>query len=450
MSARRTSRHGNGRPAAHICVVGIQWGDEGKGKVVDVLTAESDVIVRYQGGANAGHTVMVGDKEYVLHLIPSGVVQEGKTCVIGNGVVVDPQVLIAELDQLHQNGLDRERWIWISERAHVVMPYHRLLDAAREKHSGHRKIGTTLRGIGPCYADKVARFGIRMADFVDPDHFRTLLRSNLEVKNRELQELYDEKPLDFDEVYTEYMAHAERLRPRVCDISSLLHQMSEQGSVILFEGAQGALLDIDLGTYPYVTSSNTSFLGLGAGTGFSPRQVGTVFGVAKGYTTRVGEGPFPTELGGVEGDDLRREGKEFGATTGRPRRCGWLDLVALRQTIRVGDIDALVITKLDVLDRLDEIKVATVYVERGQEIDRFPANLREGTQPKYRTLPGWKRSITECRRFDDLPEQTRSYLQFVADESRCPIAMVSVGKERSEVIRLDPWLEPRTSGAASR
>ncbi|MCZ6794942.1 MAG: adenylosuccinate synthase [Planctomycetota bacterium] len=440
----------NGRAAPHLCVVGIQWGDEGKGKVVDVLTARSDVVVRYQGGANAGHTVKVGDREFVLHLVPSGVLQEDKICVIGNGVVVDPCELVAELDTLRASGLEREESVWISERAHVVMPYHRLIDAARERSPDCRTLGTTLRGIGPCYADKVARTGIRMADFVELERFREVLRSNLEAKNRELRELYGEPALDFDEIYTEYAKHAERLEPRVCDISQLLHEESRRGSVILFEGAQGSLLDLDLGTYPYVTSSNTSFLGVGSGTGFSPRRVGTVFGVTKAYTTRVGEGPFPTELPGETGELLRRTGAEFGATTGRPRRCGWLDLVALRQAVQVGDVDALVVTKMDVLDELPEIRVATSYRAGERQIDRLPVRLDDTARPEYATLKGWCCSIKECRRFDDLPREAKAYLQFVADRSGCPIAMVSVGKERSEVIHLDPWLEPAPAEGAPR
>ena len=432
----------NGTDPSHICVVGAQWGDEGKGKVVDVLTAECDIVVRYQGGANAGHTVNVGDKEYVLHLVPSGVLQEGKICVIGNGVVVDPKALIAELDQLLADGLRREESIRISDRAHVVMPYHRLLDKAKETSSSQKKIGTTLRGIGPCYEDKAARLGVRMVDLVCVERFREILSRNLELKNRELKAIYGEEPLEFQKVFDEYSAYAERLKPRVSDVSAFLFEADGSGATILFEGAQGALLDVDLGTYPYVTSSNTSFLGLGTGTGFSPRRVGTVLGVTKAYTTRVGEGPFPTELDGATGETLRRVGGEFGATTGRPRRCGWLDLVALRRTVQVGDVDALVVTKMDVLDGLSEIRVATEYRLNGRGVGQFPTTIDGDLEPVYRSLPGWKRPLGSCKEFSDLPEESKAYLQFVADESRCPIAMVSVGKERSQIIRLDPWLQP--------
>ncbi|MBN1444249.1 MAG: adenylosuccinate synthase, partial [Planctomycetes bacterium] len=359
---------------------------------------------------------------------------------------VDPRALIAELDQLAEQGIDGEASLWISDRAHVVMPYHMRLDAARERGSGRSKIGTTLRGIGPCYADKAARTGIRMGDLVSPPRFHELLRCNLELKNRELTEIHGEEPIDFDAACEEYDAYARRLAPRVADTAGLLYEEDRRGSVILFEGAQGALLDIDLGTYPYVTSSCTSFLGVGAGTGFSPRRVGAVLGVVKAYTTRVGEGPFPTELTGAVGDELRRTGGEFGATTGRPRRCGWLDTVALRRTALVGDIDALVITKLDVLDGLDEIRAAVAYRIDGREVDDFPASLEGEIEPVYRSMPGWKRSLSGSRTFDELPEEARSYVQFVADACRCPIAMVSVGQERSEVIRLEPWLRPRGAG----
>jgi adenylosuccinate synthase len=434
--------------AHHLSIVGIQWGDEGKGKIVDFLTADCDVVVRFQGGANAGHTVMIGEREFVFHLIPSGILQEGKTCVIGNGVVLDPKALIAELDQLRAQGIDRERDLWISERAHVVLPYHRLLDQAKEESSQGKKIGTTLRGIGPCYTDKAARQGIRMADLIDPPRFRALLERNLAVKNEELEKLYGVAPLELKPIHDEYARYAERLRSRVRDIASFLWEADRAGKRIIFEGAQGALLDLDLGTYPYVTSSNTSFLGLGAGSGFSPRRVGTVLGVAKAYSTRVGEGPLPTELKDGTGELLRKTGAEFGATTGRPRRCGWLDLAALRYTVRSGDVDALVITKLDVLDQLPEIQVCTHYMMGGKPIDVFPAVWEESPQPHYRTMPGWRTDTSGCRRLEDLPGQTRAYLDLIAEETGCPIAMVSVGKERQSTIRLDPWLHPLPKGGA--
>jgi len=438
-----------GSSTKHLCVVGIQWGDEGKGKIVDALTANFDVVVRYQGGANAGHTVKVGDKEFVFHLIPSGILQEGKICVIGNGVVLDPRALIEELDQLQKHGIDHEENLWISDRTHVVLPYHRVLDEANEEARPGEKLGTTRRGIGPCYTDKASRQGIRMTDLVHVERFRLLLERNLARKNAELVKLYGREPLSFKSIFEEYLGYAERLRGRVCDISSLLREKEAAGQRLLFEGAQGSLLDLDLGTYPYVTSSNTSFLGLGAGTGFSPRRVGTVLGVTKAYSTRVGEGPFPTELKDSTGELLRRVGGEYGATTGRPRRCGWLDMVAIRYAVEFGDIDALVITKLDILDGLDEIKVSTQYLKRQKPVGRFPTFLDESLEPHYETLPGWRSDISASRYWADLPPRTKDYLQFIADESHCPIAMVSVGKDRSATIQLEPWLQPSRGGRRS-
>tara|TARA_B100000929_G_scaffold204984_1_gene163169 strand:+ start:3224 stop:4513 length:1290 start_codon:yes stop_codon:yes gene_type:complete len=423
-------------------VVGLQWGDEGKGKIVDVLTADADVVVRYQGGANAGHTVQVEDQEYIFHLIPSGILKKDTACVIGNGVVIDPRALIAELDGLLEMGLDHEENILISDRAHVVLPYHSALDEAKESAGGDGKIGTTLRGIGPCYTDKASRVGIRMSEFVDPNGLRERLVHLGELKNRELEKLHGRDPIDPDVVFEEYSAYAERLRSRVCDATAFLHEQDARGAGILFEGAQGAMLDIDMGTYPYVTSSNTSFLGLGPGTGFSARKVGKVLGITKAYATRVGEGPFPSEMQEEAAASLREVGGEFGATTGRPRRCGWLDIVALRRAIQFGDVDAMVVTKLDVLDHLEEIKVAVSYKVDGAETDQYPASTECEVIPQYRSFPGWLESTTECRAFEDLPEKAREYLRFVADAAGCPIAIVSVGKERSQIVSLDPWLEP--------
>jgi adenylosuccinate synthase len=431
------------KSSRHVCVVGIQWGDEGKGKVVDLLTVDFDVVARYQGGANAGHTVQTAGREFIFHLIPSGILQEGKTCVIGNGVVIDPERLIQELDQLRQSGLDRERDLWISDRAHVVMPYHEQLDKAREGAASGGKIGTTQRGIGPCYTDKAARLGLRMMDLLEPERFRALLERNLAAKNAELERLHGRPPLAFEPIHEKYRGFAERLRPRVCDVASLLREKERQGARILFEGAQGFLLDLDLGTYPYVTSSNTSFFGVGAGTGFSQRRVGLVLGVAKAYSTRVGEGPFPTELADATGERLRETGREYGATTRRPRRCGWLDLVALRYAIGVGDVDAMAITKLDILDGFETLQVATRYRIRGRETPDFPSRLEADVEPVYDVLPGWRAPTSDCRRPGDLPPRAVEYLQFIADRSGCPISMVSVGKERSAVISFDPPLRPR-------
>ncbi len=448
--ASRVSRESATR---HQCVVGVQWGDEGKGKIVDLLSAEFDAVVRYQGGANAGHTVLIGEEEFVFHLIPSGILQKDKTCVIGNGVVIDLSALIDELDGLRERGISNEENLWISDRAHLVLPYHRVLDRLRESGGNGKKIGTTLRGIGPCYTDKAARRGIRTADLVDFSRFEALLRRNVDDMNRDLTKVYGEDPLDPAPIVEEFRGYAERIADRVVNITDMLWELDEAGQRILFEGAQGALLDIDLGTYPYVTSSNTSFLGLGAGTGFSPRRVGTVLGITKAYTTRVGEGPFPTELEDDTGDALREAGQEFGATTGRPRRCGWLDLFALRYTIRFGDVDALVITKLDVLDGFESIHACVGYRGIGDisaSAGGFPVDLGSELVPELTELPGWKQPTASCRRYEDLPAATQSYLQFISDSTRCPIAMISVGKERSQIIRLDPWLMPRTAVEAGR
>ena len=427
----------------HLCVVGVQWGDEGKGKIVDALSRDFDAVVRYQGGANAGHTVLIEEDEFVFHLIPSGIL-EGKTCVLGNGVVIDMKTFIDELDGLKARGLDFEDRIWVSERAHLVMPYHRVFDRLQDVSSNGARIGTTLRGIGPCYTDKVARRGIRAADLVNFDRFETLLHENLEQVNRVLKDLYNEEAIEAGPILDEFRGYADRIGSRVCNIADLLREFDARGEGILFEGAQGLLLDIDLGSYPYVTSSNTSFLGLGPGTGFSPRQVGTVTGITKAYATRVGEGPFPTELEDDTGEQLRKAGHEFGATTGRPRRCGWLDLYALRYSIAVGDIDNLVITKLDVLDDFDSIRVGVGYEGVGDIRSGgagFPLDLDKDLRPIYVELPGWKRSTADCRAFTELPTEAQDYLQFIVDAVQCPVSILSVGKERSQLVRMDPWLE---------
>ncbi len=447
MNAKASSR-----PAApHVCVVGAQWGDEGKGKIVDALSPDFDAVVRFQGGANAGHTVLIGDEQFIFHLIPSGILQKDKLCIIGNGVVLDPPGLVRELDGLRERGIDHESNLWISDRAHIVLPYHRVLDRARDRSGNGKRLGTTLRGIGPCYTDKAARKGLRMADLIDFDRFTALLRAQLEEQNRELELVHGEEPLDLETLLEEYRAYGERLGPRVRNITELLWELDAGGQSLLFEGAQGALLDLDLGTYPYVTSSNTSFLGLGAGTGFSPRRIGTVLGIAKAYTTRVGEGPFPTEISGEAGDRLREAGGEYGATTGRPRRCGWLDLVALRYAIRFGDIDALAITKLDVLDDQERILVGTRYRGPGGAMSTtvLPAHFDAEIEVEYHEVPGWQAPTDNCRSADDLPARAREYLQLIADFTGRPIAMASVGKERNQLIRFEPWLAPRATGESA-
>ncbi|MBN1418107.1 MAG: adenylosuccinate synthase [Planctomycetes bacterium] len=428
--------------ARHAAILGVQWGDEGKGKMVDVLTESFDVVVRFQGGANAGHTVRIGDEEFILHLIPSGILHPGKICAIGNGVVLDPRGILQELDDLEARGIRAEGRLWLSDRAHVVLPHHKALDRAAEASAGGGKIGTTLRGIGPCYADKVARSGIRLADLTDRDRFARRLAQVLEEKNRILRSIYGAREVPFDDVVEEYSAYGRRLRPMIRDVSSVLEAFDRQGLRILFEGAQGALLDIDMGTYPYVTSSNTGLGGIATGTGFSPRRIGHVWGVVKAYATRVGAGPFPTELRGESAEDLRERGHEFGATTGRPRRCGWLDLVALRHTLRVCDVDSIILTKVDVLDAFEEISYAVAYRTRDGETMEFPTILDDGKaiEPVYRTLPGWRRPTRDLRRYDELPPELREYIAAIADGAGRPVSIVSVGSERSECVRLDPPL----------
>lgn len=424
----------------HAAVLGVQWGDEGKGKMVDVLTERFDVVVRFQGGANAGHTVRIGREEFILHLIPSGILHPEKICVVGNGVVIDPPALLKELEDLEARGIRAEGRLWLSERAHVVLPHHKAVEKAAESRAGVRRIGTTLRGIGPCYADKAARCGVRLAELLDRDRLMRRLGPILEEKNRLLTALYGQPPLDRDAVLGEYAACGDRLRPMVCDVAALLEDLDRRGRRILFEGAQGALLDIDMGTYPYVTSSSTGLGGIATGTGFSPRRLGRVWGIAKAYSTRVGAGPFPTELDGPLGDALRERGGEYGATTGRARRCGWLDLVALRHTLRICDADAIILTKVDVLDELEEVRFAVGYRTHGGETDAFPAVLNgdETIEPVYRRLPGWRCPTRGMRRPEELPSALRAYLDAIAGETGRPVAIVSVGSERTEYVPLDP------------
>jgi len=408
--------------------------------MVDVLTESFDVVVRFQGGANAGHTVRIGHEEYILHLVPSGILHPGKICVIGNGVVVDPPGVLKEVEDLEARGIRVEGRLWLSDRAHIVLPHHKALDRAAEERAGGGKIGTTLRGIGPCYADKAARNGIRLAELTDRDRFAHRLRPILEEKNRILRLIYGAPELPFDEIVEEYSAFGRRLRPMVREASALLEGFDRRGLRILFEGAQGALLDVDMGTYPYVTSSNTGLGGIATGTGFSPRRIGRVWGVVKAYTTRVGSGPFPTELPGAIGEDLRRRGREFGATTGRPRRCGWLDLVALRHTVRVCDVDSIILTKVDVLDGFDQVSYAVAYRMRGGETTEFPTvlNEKDAVEPVYRTLPGWRCSTRGLRSDGEFPPELRAYIEAIAEGVGRPVSMVSVGGERSECVRLDP------------
>jgi len=426
-------------------VIGAQWGDEGKGKITDLLSRSADVVVRYQGGVNAGHTVVVKDQTFKLHLIPSGILYPDTECVIGSGTVIDPRALIEELDKLGDLNVSTEK-LYISNAAHITMPYHRLIDQAAEERRGNRKIGTTKRGIGPTYADKSERTGIRVVDLMDYDALREQLEWTVQYKNGILEKLYDLPPLDPTAVLDEYIQYAERLRPHIIDSSLHVFQAIQQRKNVLFEGAQGTLLDLDHGTYPYVTSSNPVAGGACIGTGIGPTVIDRVIGVAKAYTTRVGEGPFPTELTCEMGALLGARGAEFGTTTGRQRRCGWFDAVIGRYAVRINGLDCLAVTKLDVLDELDEIKVCVAYELDGQRCEELPGSARQFArcQPIYETLPGWNRSTANCRTLEDLPPQALDYLKFLAELMDVPIAIVSLGASRDQTIIVeDPIHGPK-------
>jgi adenylosuccinate synthase len=430
---------------ANVVVIGAQWGDEGKGKITDLLSRSADVVVRYQGGVNAGHTIVVDDKVLKLHLIPSGILYPDTTCLIGTGTVVDPKVMIGELDMLLGHGIDISG-LKLASTAHVTMPYHRLLDQAIEQRRGDRRIGTTGRGIGPTYADKSERNGIRVIDLLDEDRLRDRLASPLAEKNLLLQKVYGLDPLDAEEVIAEYASYGRRLSPHVVDGVRTIHSCARQRKNILFEGAQGTLLDLDHGTYPYVTSSNPVSGGACIGAGVGPTLIDRVIGVAKAYTTRVGEGPFPTELQGSLNDHLCDRGGEFGTTTGRRRRCGWFDGVIGRYAVEVNGLDCLAITKMDVLDELDEIQVCVAYELDGSRIDHFPCSAEDFARcrPIFETLPGWQSSTAGCRSLDELPPAAMSYLRFLAELMEVPIAIVSVGPQRDQTIVVeDPIHGPK-------
>ncbi len=417
-------------------IVGAQWGDEGKGRIVDALASRVDVVVRYQGGANAGHTVIVDGEEYIFHLLPSGMLYSGKACVIGNGVVVDPQQLIDELTDLQTRGKDRARLV-VSGSAHVVMPYHKVLDGMEERFRGAgKRIGTTRRGIGPCYVDKVNRSGIRMEDLLNEEVLREKITFNLEVKNMILTRVYGEDPLAFGTIFEQAKEWGEKLAPYVGDASLTVWKAMKSGGCVLLEGAQGTLLDVDHGTYPYVTSSNPTAGGACVGAGVGPSMVDRITGVVKAYCTRVGEGSFPTEEEGDLGDHLRDKGHEFGATTGRPRRCGWLDMVALRYAVRVSGITALALTKLDILTGIESIPVCMEYLAEGDKIQDFSGNLRvlENLKPHYTHLEGWKEDISECRSLEDLPKAARDYISFIEKHAGVPVVLVGVGPGREQTI----------------
>lgn len=421
-------------------VVGLQWGDEGKGKITDVLSAKSDYVVRFQGGNNAGHTVYVGDNKFVLHLLPSGVLQCRGKCIIGNGVVVDPKAFLNEISALEERGFSTDH-VFISRRAHIIMPYHILYDTYREEAAGKGKIGTTKRGIGPCYEDKVARIGVRAIDLLNPDVLREKLKINIETKNAIFEKLYGKEPIDFESVYEEFIAIGDKLKDRIVDTELELNQAIDQGKNVLFEGAQALMLDIDFGTYPYVTSSSPTTGGVCVGAGVPPTKLQNLIGVAKAYCTRVGNGPFVTELFDETGEKIREVGHEYGATTGRPRRCGWLDLVALRHACMINGTTHLVITKLDVLSGFDKIKVCTAYkTEDGKEIDYFTSSTTklEMYEPVYEELDGWNEDITKAKSFDELPEKAQNYIRFIEKYLGVDVYLVSVGPDRNQnIIRTD-------------
>lgn len=419
-----------------LSVVGTQWGDEGKGKILDLIAERADIVVRYQGGANAGHTVVVGTEKFVFHLLPSGILHPGKRNVISNGVVLDAGQLLQEIDAFAKRGIEIEGRLFVSAAAHLVLPYHKAIDRASEGVKGGTRIGTTGRGIGPCYADKIARTGLRVGDLADERRFSERLRANVDEKNALLQSVYHADPLDFESIRAEFLGYAKRLQPYVADTFHLLRDALDAGQYVFIEGAQGILLDVDFGTYPFVTSSNSSALGISAGTGIPPKRVGEVLGVAKAYTTRVGEGPFPTELPPAEAEVLRKRGEEYGATTGRPRRCGWFDGVATRFAVEVNGVDSLAVTKLDTLSGYDALQVCTAYQIGGKTTDRFPCGEvpLDGVKPVYERMPGWREPLSGLRRFDELPKAARDYVDFLEDFLRVRATIVSVGPARDQTI----------------
>ncbi|HRT27251.1 MAG TPA: adenylosuccinate synthase [Syntrophales bacterium] len=421
-----------------VVVVGTQWGDEGKGKIVDLYAEDADVIVRFQGGNNAGHTLVVRGEQTILHLIPSGILHNRKVCIIGNGVVVDPAVLIGEIDNLTKRNLfPPDTKLYVSERAHIIMPYHKRLDAARENRNGAGKIGTTGRGIGPAYEDKVSRAGIRLCDLLDSDVFLDRLRHNVEEKNFFLTKLFGEEPVDGDKIFSEYSAYAERLRPYAANTSVIINRAAKENKKILFEGAQGTHLDIDHGTYPFVTSSSTVAGSACCGSGVGPGCIRSVVGICKAYTTRVGGGPFVTELADEVGTRLQQVGREFGATTGRKRRCGWVDMVQVRESIRLSGITGVAITKLDVLTGIEKLKICVKYRSpQGEYTDSVPSNLKELSQcvPVFEEMDGWTEDMSKARRLQDMPVKARKYLDRVEELFGVPIILVSVGADREETV----------------
>ncbi len=420
-----------------VVVIGTQWGDEGKGKIVDNLAEQADVVVRYSGGSNAGHTVVVDGKEYKLHLLPSGILYKGKTCVVANGVVLDPESILKELRGMEAQGIDVSG-LRISDRAHVVLPYHKKLDELQEAALGDAKIGTTNKGIGPCYMDKAARVGIRVADLIDPEVFAQKLARNIAEKNKILTAIYGAEPFDYATVLAQYNEYAKQLAPYVTDTATLLHQSVAKGEKIMFEGAQATFLDLDHGTYPYVTSSNPIAGGVSTGAGVGPKAITTVVGVVKAYSTRVGEGPFATELLNETGDHIRQRGHEYGTTTGRPRRCGWLDARVVRYAAMLNSLDYLAITRLDILDELPSLKICVGYRHNGRLLEEIPASLKvlAEVEPIYEEMPGWQQDISGIRKYEDLPLNARRYVERLSEVVGVPLGIVSVGPGREQTIIL--------------
>ncbi|MDR4505726.1 MAG: adenylosuccinate synthase [Candidatus Scalindua sp.] len=423
---------------SNTCVIGLQWGDEGKGKIIDVLAKEYDIIARYQGGGNAGHTLVIHNEKFIFHLIPSGILHSGKKCVIGNGVVIDPGLLLHEIEELTKRDTGEIGNLFISDRAHVVFPYHKKLDLLIEKQKGDLMIGTTGRGIGPCYTDKIARTGIRITELYHKEYFKEKLKKTIAEKNKLFVNVYNAEPTSWEEVYKEYSGYAERLRPFVCDTLELMADAARKNEKILFEGAQGTLLDVDFGTYPFATSSNAGVSGVLSGLGVPPQRIHKVFGVMKAYSTRVGSGPFPTEIEGAEGEYIRTKGGEYGATTGRSRRCGWFDGVAARHSVRINGVDSAVITKLDVLDDRKTLKICTGYRSGSRVYESFPADLNIITdcEPVYEELPGWLADTSQVRDVSDLPQNAIHYIQTIERYLGLKIEMISVGPERSQIMRM--------------
>lgn len=417
-------------------IVGAQWGDEGKGKIVDLLATKADIVARYQGGANAGHTIVIDGKQYVLHLIPSGILTDNVKCIIGNGVVIDPVALMKEIEMLKEHGIDVSGRLFISHKAHLIMPYHKLIDQVREKSSSEKAIGTTGRGIGPAYIDKAKRSGIRIVDLLDRVEFEKKLRSSLAEYNELLTKIYSETEINVEELIETYLEFDKLIDPYVTDTTLLINEAIKEGKKVIVEGAQGALLDLDHGTYPFVTSSNPTSGGACTGLGIPPTKIDKIIGIVKAYSTRVGNGPFPTELLNETGEKLRKEGNEFGATTGRPRRCGWLDLVALKYSVMINGITDIALTKLDVLDTFEELKVCIGYSINGKKLKSFPADLSDKTELEleYVTLKGWNSSLSGINTYETLPTEVKEYIKFIEDFTEAKVSIISTSPDRNDTI----------------